>query len=296
MSITTADIKWLHVESSTRCNAWCPACPRNQNGKDLNPLLTELDLSTNRYRETLDSLPTLEGIQFCGNYGDPVIAQNFMELIKASVGKTKKIQIHTNGSLRNTSWWKTLATALAKFESHDVWFGIDGVAGTHEIYRQGTSFEKIINNAKAFIDNGGIATWQFIPFKHNEAEIKKCIKLSQELGFKKFKIVKSFRKNKTVARHWRTGKEFLLEPADIYKNKWEILEKNQVLEKDCMHLSQPGIYLSANGNLSPCCYLSDELAESSSTALLSKHNIKVMIKQNPLSTCLRNCGSSKPTC
>mgnify|MGYP003335187616 CR=1 FL=1 len=30
--MNNADIKWAHVELSTKCNAWCPACPRNKNG------------------------------------------------------------------------------------------------------------------------------------------------------------------------------------------------------------------------------------------------------------------------
>jgi MoaA/NifB/PqqE/SkfB family radical SAM enzyme len=295
MSLTPANIKWLHVEASTRCNAWCPSCPRNQNGFELKPGLILTDLPTARLKEILLDLPKLNGIQFCGNYGDPVIADNFLDLIDASIGKTDKIQIHTNGSLRNTQWWENLATQLKRFKLHDVWFGIDGLKGTHEIYRQATDYDKIIKNATAFINAGGHATWQFIPFKHNENEIKSCIKISQQLGFKKFKIVKSFRSEQTSARHWKTGKEFLLEPADIYVHNWALKEKNQVLEKDCMHLSQPSVYLSATGTVSPCCYLDREIADSGIPALLSSNDIKRTIEIKPLPTCLSNCGSFATT-
>jgi len=291
MSLLPANIRWLTVEASTRCNAWCPACPRNQNGFGLKPGLVETDLPTNRFLQVLNELPPLVGVQFCGNYGDPVIAGNFLELVDLTINKAKKIQIHTNGSLRNTAWWKNLAVKLSKFDYHDVWFGIDGLSGTHEIYRQATDFNRIIENAKAFIDAGGYATWQFIPFKHNEHEIKKCIKLSQDLGFKKFKIVKSFRSEKTVLKHWKSGEESVLEPADVYAKNWITSKPNRVLEKDCMHLNQPGVYLSAQGIVSPCCYLDGEITELQIENLLKNNSIADMLSHKPVSTCLKNCGS-----
>jgi MoaA/NifB/PqqE/SkfB family radical SAM enzyme len=288
--LTTPDIKWLHVEASTRCNAWCPSCARNQNGKDLAINLIEQDLPTARLQEILDECNQLDGIQFCGNLGDPIIAHNFIDLLNLCAGKTQKIQIHTNGSLRNIQWWQDLANLLKQFDSHDVWFGIDGLEGVHEIYRQGTNFQKVINNAQAFIGAGGHATWQFIPFAHNQSQLKECMKLSQSLGFKKFKVIKSFRKDKTISRHWKTGETFIIEPADIYQKHWNVIKKDQVLATDCMHLSMPSMYVAANGLVSPCCYLSDELAFDSAVQLLKKVDIASSLHE-PLRQCLKNCGS-----
>ena len=53
------------------------------------------------------------------------------------------------------------------------------------------NYQKIIDNASAFIQAGGFATWQFVPYAHNEHQVKNCIKVSQELGFKKFKLIVS---------------------------------------------------------------------------------------------------------
>jgi hypothetical protein len=101
---------------------------------------------------------------------------------------------------------------------------------------------KTIANARAFINAGGSATWQFIPWAHNEHQIKDCMRLSQELGFKKFKFVKSVRKN-FQGRHWRTGEiiEFNGWSKDKNFNRREEFFpiKNQVLESDCMHLKLP---------------------------------------------------------
>jgi sulfatase maturation enzyme AslB (radical SAM superfamily) len=283
-------IKWLHVEASTKCNAWCPSCPRNLGGQGLRPGLIEQDLDPVRFQNILDDFETLDGIQFCGNYGDPVIAGSFTELVKLAVKKTQKIQIHTNGSLRNIAWWKELAELLSG-TNHNVWFGIDGLKGVHEIYRQATDFDRVIENAQAFIDAGGTATWQFIPFRHNEHQIKDCMRLSQQLGFKAFKIVKSFRADQAEARHWKTGKVFMLEPADVYQSKWKKSDPNYVDPTDCMHLEQPGIYVSANGGIGPCCYLADQYNFESTDILLKQLNIATILGNTPLKTCLRNCGS-----
>jgi MoaA/NifB/PqqE/SkfB family radical SAM enzyme len=247
------NIQWLHVEASTKCNAWCPACPRNKNGYGVVEGLVEEDLSTDKFLNTLQQLPNLHGVQFCGNYGDPIIANNILDLVSIAKKYAEKIQIHTNGSLRNVSWWQELANLLHDI-NHDVWFGIDGMAGVHEIYRQGTDYDKIIANAQAFIKQGGYATWQYIPYAHNEHQIKDCLRTSQKLGFKKFTLVKNFR-NITKIKHFKTGAESKLDPPQELRQIINFVNRNSVVDvKDCMHLSQPGIYLGANGKLSYCCY------------------------------------------
>ena len=75
------DVKWLHVEASSRCNAWCPLCPRNIDGYELHPNTVEQDLDISILKKTVDSLPNLYAIQFCGNHGDPIAAKDFINMI-----------------------------------------------------------------------------------------------------------------------------------------------------------------------------------------------------------------------
>jgi len=180
---------------------------------------------------------------------------------------------------------------LAKFLSdinHDVWFALDGLKGVHEIYRQGSNFDKTISNARAFIDAGGFATWQFIPWAHNEHQILECIKLSQQLKFKKFKLVKSVRDNFN-AKHWKSKQTIEFRPWKHDNNFNQTKkQKDLVLEKDCMHLSWPGVYLNANGKISSCCEFNifrqfdnfDQLPD-----------IRSELGKQPHQTCLRACGS-----
>ena len=56
--------------------------------------------------------------------------------------------------------------------NYGVVFGIDGLEDTSHIYRVNTSFKKVIENAEAFIKQGGLGTWQFIVFKHNVHQLE----------------------------------------------------------------------------------------------------------------------------
>lgn len=258
----SSDIKLLHVESSSKCNAWCPACSRNKLGYGLADGLVETDLDFDKFVSVVNQLPNLELVQLCGNDGDPVAGNNILPIVDFCIEKQFKIQIHTNGSLRSTAWWTELGTKL-KSVPHEVWFGIDGIGETHEIYRQGTDYNKIINNATAFIQAGGQAIWQFIPYEHNQKQVKQAMKLSQQLKFKSFKLVKFFRKNKLKARHWKTGEPYELKVATDFVPLIRMDHKKSAPRTDqCMHLAIPSIYIDVLGNLSWCCYRCKETSES----------------------------------
>ena len=285
------DIKWLHVEISTKCNAWCPGCQRNNNGYGLSELFVEQDMSLEKYQHMLDQFDHLQGIQFCGNFGDPIAHNDFFNIVKLSQQHCDKIQIHTNGGLRSRTWWQQLADIL-QGHNHDVWFGIDGIGSVHEQYRQGTSYDKVLENAQAFISAGGQATWQFIPFNHNEHQIKDCIRLSQQLGFHTFKLVKSFRENQTQVRDWKTGEHlFDLKAANIYKKLFFHPTKNHVDPAQCLHVSMPGVYLSADGKISSCSFFTKSRCYDDLETFLSQTNIADELAKSPHPVCLQNCGS-----
>ena len=282
--MTLNDITWVQVENTSKCNLWCPACPRNKDGFGLADGLVVEDLETEKFRLALEKLPNLKVVQFCGSFGEFAAANNVIEHLDLALEHSEKIQIHTHGSLRNTDWWAALAQKLKNVD-HAVWFGIDGLEGTHEIHRQGSSFQKVIKNATAFIQAGGNAIWQFIPFEHNEHQIKDCLKLSQQLGFKKFKLVTSVRE-KLHAKHYRTGNTIEFRPwsKSVSSNPYHTIQNRTTLKKsDCRYLEQKTIYINANGEFSPCCFLN--------TARTGLPDIEHEIETTPHHLCLRNCGN-----
>jgi sulfatase maturation enzyme AslB (radical SAM superfamily) len=265
--IALDSVKWLQVEATSKCNAWCPGCTRNNNGFGLVDNLVLEDLETNKFSSLLAQLPNLETIDFCGTFGDAIAASNILELTELAKAHTKRLMIRTNGSLRSTQWWEDYATLL-KDTSHEVWFCLDGLADTHSIYRQGTDFNKIIANATAFIKAGGQAVWQFIPFKHNEHQLKDCLKLSQSLGFLRFELLKNVRLNFQPV-DYRSGVSYSIEPWSRNKIVNSLtVKKDKVKCTNCMHLSLPSLYVNASGKINVCCYFNEHHANSNPELLL----------------------------
>lgn len=284
--INLSTIAWLQVEATTKCNAWCPGCGRNNGGHTLSNDLVIEDLNTSKLTALLDTLPNLNTIDFCGTYGDAIAAANIADQISIAKHYCRKIIVRTNGSLRNTEWWKQFANLLQDTD-HEIWFCLDGLADTHSIYRQGTDFDTIIRNATTFIAAGGVAIWQFIPWKHNEHQIKDCIRLSQKLGFKRFEFIRNVRKDFNP-RHYQTGQVIEIHPWDNNKQFNKLEQVNTyVLAENCRHLSQPSVYLNANGKVSPCCFFNTNECNDNIEQL---PDIKNEL-ENPRAVCLKYCGT-----
>ena len=137
------DIRDVHLEITSKCQARCPMCPRRINGGLLNPLmsLNEIDLDTFKKWFTVDFIKQLDSLFMCGNLGDPIIAQDCAEIYcyLREINPTIRLSMHTNGSARSRRFWEQLAELKVK-----VTFGIDGLEDTHSLYRIDTQFDKII--------------------------------------------------------------------------------------------------------------------------------------------------------
>jgi MoaA/NifB/PqqE/SkfB family radical SAM enzyme len=253
------NIKEVHLEVTSKCQARCPMCPRRINGGILNPLISLDEVTLTQFKEwfSIDFIKQLNRIFMCGNLGDPIIAEDTLEIFKYLREHNPSIQLsmHTNGSARNVEWWKSLAEVNVF-----VIFGIDGLEDTHHLYRVGTDWSKIIRNAKAFIDNGGQAEWHMLVFKHNEHQIEDCRTISENLGFKKFTVkhTSRFKNDKWAVLNDNGFPTHYLEPTDKSKTMIPLIQES--VQKNastilCKAKHQSQIYISANGIVAPCCWL-----------------------------------------
>lgn len=260
-------IQHVHLEISTLCNASCPWCPRNFWGYPYNAGYPETNLTLAQAQQIFqpEFLRQLSGMSINGNYGDIVMNPEAPEVVDYFV-KTNpklKIEISTNGSARPVEFWQKLAHPQVT-----VIFALDGLEDTHQLYRQNTSWHNIIKNAQAFIQSGGSAVWKMIEFDHNRHQIDQCHKLSKDLGFKSFSRIQGERTNAPVFDkqgncthilgnysgstefailfHKKTTDEVLLE--DIVPNR----VPKEIL---CQVKQMRSVYVAANGEVSPCCWL-----------------------------------------
>lgn len=256
------DIKTIHLEITTKCQAKCPMCPRRIDGGPLNPFMDLEEITLEQFKEwfPVSFLEQIEHISMCGNYGDPIVASDTLDIIKyiKSVRPTMSIFMNTNGSARNKEWWTELASLNV-----EAIFGIDGLADTHHLYRINTDWNKIIENAKTFIAAGGKARWDMILFKHNEHQVEACRQLSIELGFQEF-----IPKHTGRFKHGRldvldeTGRSLhTLYPTTKSTTIQEtviIAQKKTKPVITCKAVQYSQIYVGANGNVTPCCWLDNQ--------------------------------------
>ena len=252
------DIKEIHLEITSKCQAKCPMCPRRINGGIENPLiaLEEITLDTFKSWFPVDFIKQLNKVFMCGNYGDPIIAKDTLEIFDylRNTNPNIRLDMHTNGSARDKGWWEKLAKLGVR-----VVFGIDGLADTHHLYRISTDWHKIIENSTAFINAGGYAEWHMLVFAHNEHQIDACKELSNKIGFANFSVKHTTRFDQGKFNVLdNTGKTInILYPTQkskdmISKVVQYITDVNPVIT--CKVKQYKQFYVSALGNITPCCW------------------------------------------
>jgi len=261
-----SEIRSVHIELTTKCNARCPMCMRNYRGLDYNSGYpdTELTLENIQHILTPDILKTINHVNFNGNLGDFSLAKDGAEIVQYLVAQNITIGINTNGSLRPKSWWQKLASPNVT-----IGFALDGLADTHARYRQDTDWNRIIENAQAYIAAGGSAIWRFVPFEHNRHQEAECRALAKEMGFIDFENIYDGRDAGPVYTragefsHWLGPvgdvppiKDMLQSHITWYDSKTvKILKDTDTLNLRCRHKMAKEIYLAADGTVYPCCYL-----------------------------------------
>lgn len=261
------DIRDVHLEISSLCNASCPWCPRTFWGYPYNDGYPETNLTLNQARQIFQFgfLKQLDTIRINGNFGDIVMNPEGPDIVHyfLDINPDLKISINTNGSARDAEFWKKLCHPNVEIK-----FALDGLEDTHHLYRQGTTWTRVIKNASIVIDNGGNAVWRMIKFHHNLHQIDECRRMSQDLGFKRFALVDHGRDVGPVFDRegglvhimgdYRGETNF---KVLFYKKKQdEVLLEDIVTDRrpcqsvHCDTKRMKSIYISANGEVYPCCW------------------------------------------
>jgi len=264
-----SEIRRVHVELTTRCNARCPMCMRNYRGMDYNSGYPDTELTLTQFQHIIDPvIHQLTHANFNGNLGDFASAQDALEIVEYLVAHNIIININTNGSLRNNDWWRRLARPGVT-----IGFALDGLADTHALYRQDTDWNRIIAHAQAFITAGGRAVWRFVPFDHNKHQENQCQQLAKDMGFVKFENIYDGRDSGPVFS--RTGEyshsigtdsgpaDHVPQIKDLVQSHITWFDQRTIqshkdvpdLKLRCQHKIKQEIYIAADGSVYPCCYL-----------------------------------------
>ena len=270
--INIGNLNTINAELSNYCNSACPMCPRF----DLELyLIKEITNNSHTSLETIKDkigskvLSNLQRFYSCGVLGDGAMNPECVEIYDyVKTSGTSSTSLNTNGGPRNTDFWRALAETGTR-----VVFAIDGLEDTNHLYRRNVKWDKLIENVQAFIGAGGKADWDFLVFKHNIHQLEEAEALSKKLGFKQFNKKDTTRwddfdsDGNWIQRESIQVGDYALEKVNReaeatgleVTQKFKVNDTFKTRKIDCWsyHSNKSEIYLAANGEVSPCCWLGD---------------------------------------
>ena len=242
----------------------CPQCARTFEGWSEQPENKNLDLTLDDYQILLEPFSKDSfRILHCGNFGDALASPTFDETFDYTMSRSpNQVMIMTNGCLRGPTWWRELAQrGQGRLK---VVFSVDGLEDTNSIYRVGSNFKSFLANAKAFLDEGGKARWDFIEFKHNYHQIEQAQQLAKDMGFDEFNVKYTARfasvGNKAFVNKKGQGVEDVSSNVNqqdrdevlmTYGSLAEYAEKTSV---SCKTQERKSVFVDMNMRLWPCCW------------------------------------------
>lgn len=294
------NVKVLHLEPTTRCNAACPQCARS-----LPTFYTDSDRSEIVLADLQKHLPesfikNLTKMFMCGNFGDPAAAKDSLQIFKwfREVNPSITLGMNTNGGLKTEAWWTELATVFNQPEDYVV-FSIDGLSDTNHIYRVNVNWDILMRNAEAFINAGGSAHWDMLMFEHNEHQVQDAIDTARQMKFKWFR-------SKVTKRMGSFPVKWLSLPSNVTP---PLVQPRHSVK--CHALNEKSIFIGANLICLPCCFMGDSIFRPNSDIFnvldfckinLADTNLGDIIqhfnvvadgwKSTPLAKCLNTCGVS----
>lgn len=273
MNFYSSKIRIIDIEPTSYCNAKCPQCMRESRSGDYS-FFRQLHLTKDFFDIyfSKDIAANANMVSFSGNIGEPAMNKHLPEIVRWFRQQNPDIfvEVYTNGSVQQPSWWYDLGTLIGN--NGNVIFALDGLEDTNHIYRVDVKWDQLIRNAKEFIRSGSPATWQFIPFEHNQHQVEQAEALSKDMGFREFRIKISHRDIISQPQHRQNKVKAATDPRFKHQGKkldlMNIAEAEKYLDSvdiKCYAIEQANVYISAEGLVFPCCHtasiflLEDEL-------------------------------------
>jgi MoaA/NifB/PqqE/SkfB family radical SAM enzyme len=287
-SIIIGEISKIAIEPTTHCNLHCPQCFRFDDSGCLVGGITLAHLDFDRIKNNieLEMLTNLTDITLEGSRGDPLMHPDILNII--NFFSEFNISLFTNASLRGEDFWGHIAS----YKNLTIVFAIDGLDDTNHIYRINSNYDKIISNAKSFINNGGRAIWKFVVFKHNEHQIDKARQLSKTLGFCEFVTVDTTRSwNNSNTWNVMVNNEYLYDihpstnaitesknkPVTTNLSQMSLSDNEVITNDDCAMHTNKSVHIDYLGHVLPCCMTVPYMTQD---GLLSKLWRRIIGKNN----------------
>ena len=275
-----------HFEVSGKCTLKCPRCPRNDTAP-VSWLNKELDLDFFKKTLTPELLKTqVKRITMCGDVGDPIYASEYLDIIEYIKSHNPKIHIYTitNGSYRKPDWWQRFARISNKYDTIN--FSVDGYDdASNNLYRIGSNWESIMTGMRIMCqESPAFVYWATIVFAFNQDYLELIEQKAREIGCDGLQLTYSTKfgskygnayggavdpieprpefisKTHRYERYFRNisgreqlNQEYLEHNLQRYR---EIKQTHDSVITPMCHIGNRGLYVSADGVLHPCSWVS----------------------------------------
>lgn len=239
----------FELDLTGTCNLSCPLCTRNyshgqhlvyKNVRPLGEIIEQLDTFTNLKRAFV-----------AGQVSEPTLYPEFLDYLRYLKSRNIYIELFSNGSTRDEDFWKEVGNILD--DNDQMHFTVCGsTQELHEIYRVGSSLDKILKNANAYRSSGKTNDYcQFIKFEYNAHDEEN----TKNLGFTNWYSIptEGIRRENDKVREPLPG----VKPEEIRDRLIKSLYKSRPkpgdkVEMKCKSLTDKKIYIDQQGKIAAC--------------------------------------------
>ena len=296
-----------HIGITSKCTLRCPRCIRTEIPKVITNRELNLDFFKRNFTEEFVKAH-VERITFCGNDGDPIYANDLIDIIKYLKSiKPVSITIITNGSHKKRNFWINLGNVLTDIDQ--IHFSIDGYDNTsNNMYRINSDWKSIIVGAKVLRRSSNVyMSWSSILFKFNEYYIDTMKDIASKIGFDVFQLTRSTKFRKYNDKY---PIDDPLQPSDNYTithsayerslfplNSRKLIEPYNKIHNDHFDKTTTindvfplcftglkGLYIDADGYFYPCCWVANKYPHNDvwndRRVDLNKHRLSEVVQQD----------------
>lgn len=246
--------KKFMVEPTSLCNLKCPLCPvpshlHRPTGH----------MSMDSYTGVIDSIAGYAKKIDLWNFGEPFLNPELFDMIRYAEDRRIKVRVSTNSTFLNAEeidkiFWSDLSSIIVC---------LDGASkDTHERYRIGSEFEKVVEGIRALARKKRalgrerpFIRLQFLIFSYNEHEIDDIIALAEEMQVDQLSL-KNLSLGTWIGESIRQSIARKLLPKNDRYRKYLLGEDSfelKIQDAVCSWAYENGVVL-ANGDVTTCCY------------------------------------------
>ncbi len=223
----------LAIESTAKCNLFCPMCPRE------NIYFPPKDMEMGLFRKIIDE--GREFLEFAVPYGvgEPLLNPEIHRMLAYCRQAGVPTGLSTNATVLTEDASRKLITSGLDY----IIFAFDGATReTFETYRKGADFEKVRNNILTFLRvkrelrSKIFCIIQMVALKENRREIPSLIRMWRVDGIDEIRIKKDEVHNEGSAI-----------PGDNLNRP--------PMKHPCYLLWRGPMYIHYDGTVFPCCYI-----------------------------------------